>query len=141
VLGDPVNLASRLEGRSKEYGTPIIIGARTAEKVKDRFATLQIDLITVKGKTEPESIYALLGDQQVGDSEGFKTVAALMQDMLACYRNRDWAGAENALQRARSAPDHFSLDAIYGMYDERIQTFRKAPPPDSWDGVYAFDRK
>lgn len=141
VLGDPVNLASRLEGRSKEYGTPIIIGAKTAEKIKDRFAALQIDLITVKGKTEPESIYALLGDQQVADSESFRTVAALMQEMLACYRARDWAGAENALQRARAAPDHFSLDAIYDMYHERIRTFRAAPPPASWDRVYAFDKK
>ncbi|MET0868392.1 MAG: adenylate/guanylate cyclase domain-containing protein, partial [Pseudorhodoplanes sp.] len=150
VLGDSVNLASRLEGRSKEYGTPIIIGAHTAEKLDGRFAALQIDLITVKGKTEPESIYALLGDQTVNDSAGFKTVAdseafrsvsALVRDTLACYRNRDWDGAERALHNAVSAPDHFGLDEIFNTYRERIRTFRETPPPASWDGVYAFDKK
>ncbi len=141
VLGDPVNLASRLEGRSKEYGTPIIIGAKTAEKVNGNFAALQIDLITVKGKKEPESVYALLGDKEVRESEAFKTAATQMQEMLACYRNRDWTGAEAALQRARQAPEHFTLDAVYDMYHERINTFRSAPPPDSWDGVYAFEKK
>jgi len=141
VLGDPVNLASRLEGRSKEYGTPIIIGAKTAEKVNGNFAALQIDLITVKGKTEPESVYALLGDKEVSESQAFKTTAALMQEMLACYRNRDWTGAEQALERARLAPEHFSLDAVYDMYHERIHTFRSAPPPETWDGVYAFEKK
>ncbi len=141
VLGDPVNLASRLEGRSKEYGTPIIIGANTAEKLDGRFATLQIDLITVKGKHEPERVYALLGEQEVVNSEAFKNISALTREMLACYRNRDWDGAEKALQSALSAPDHFGLDEIYNTYRERIRNFRETPPPDSWDGVYAFDKK
>jgi len=97
--------------------------------------------ITVKGKTEPESVYALLGDKEVSESQAFKTTAALMQEMLACYRNRDWTGAEQALERARLAPEHFSLDAVYDMYHERIHTFRSAPPPETWDGVYAFEKK
>src|SRR6202011_1954643 len=56
VLGDTVNLASRLEGQSKEYGFPIIVGSRTALAVKDRFAILELDFIMVKGKKEPEVI-------------------------------------------------------------------------------------
>ncbi|MET0444052.1 MAG: adenylate/guanylate cyclase domain-containing protein [Pseudorhodoplanes sp.] len=141
VLGDAVNLASRLEGRSKEYGTPIIIGAKTAEKLDGRFAILQIDLITVKGKTAPEHVYALLGDKTVADSEAFRSVSTLVRDTLACYRNRDWDGAERALHNAVSAPDHFGLDEIFNTYSERIRTFRETPPPASWDGVYAFDKK
>src|ERR1700759_5176293 len=61
VLGDSVNLASRLEGQSKEYGFPIIVGSRTALAVKDKFAILELDFIMVKGKKEPEVIYAIAG--------------------------------------------------------------------------------
>ena len=109
VLGDAVNLASRLEGQTKTYGIPIIIGARTAEKVNGHFAALQIDLITVKGKQEPESIYALVGDEAVAATENFKSITGLTQEMLHCYRSRDWSGAENALQRAKQAEQTFGL--------------------------------
>jgi adenylate cyclase len=141
VLGDPVNLASRLEGRTKSYGVPIILGARTAEKVNGNFAALQIDLITVKGKTEPESIYALVGDNATAASDGFKSIAELTREMLACYRSRDWAGAENALQRAKQAEQTFGLAGLFELYQSRIEAFRITPPPPSWDGVFAFEDK
>ena len=141
VLGDPVNLASRLEGRTKSYGVPIILGARTAEKVNGSFAALQIDLITVKGKSEPEHIYALLGDKNVAASESFKSIASLTEEMMACYRNRDWDGAENALQRAKQAEQTFGLAGLFEVYQSRIEAFRITPPPAGWDGVFAFDSK
>src|SRR5438876_8522326 len=59
VLGDPVNVASRLEGQTKFYGVPILIGAKTGENAKDKFAVLEIDLVTEKGKTQSETIYTL----------------------------------------------------------------------------------
>src|ERR1700676_401657 len=65
VLGDSVNLASRLEGQSKEYGFPIIVGSRTALAIKDKFAILELDFIMVKGKKEPEVIYAIAGREDV----------------------------------------------------------------------------
>jgi adenylate cyclase len=136
-----VNLASRLEGKTKTYGAPIILGARTAEKVNGRFAALQIDLITVKGKQEPESIYALVGDDTVAASESFKAITGLTAEMLACYRNRDWGGAESALQRAKQAEDTFGLAGVFELYQSRIESFRIDPPPPSWDGVFAFDTK
>ncbi len=141
VLGDPVNLASRLEGQTKTYGVPIIIGSRTAEKVNGHFAALQIDLITVKGKHEPESIYALVGDSNVAASEGFKSITGLTREMLGCYRDRDWSGAENALQRAKQAEQTFGLAGVFELYQSRIEAFRITPPPPSWDGVFAFDTK
>lgn len=141
VLGDSVNLASRLEGRSKSYGTPIILGAKTAEKVRDQFATIQIDFITVKGKTEPESVYALVGDEAVAKSEEFTTFVALVKDMMARYRQRDWSGAELALQRANSLPQTFGLTDVLDLYRARIDAFRVTPPPEQWDGVFAFDTK
>ena len=141
VLGDPVNLASRLEGRSKSYGTPIILGAKTAEKVGHRFATIQIDLITVKGKTEPEHIYALVGDEAVARSNEFTTFTTLVKDMMALYRKRDWSGAETALQRAKVLPQTFGLMDMLDIYQSRIDAFRMTPPPERWDGVFVFDTK
>jgi adenylate cyclase len=141
VLGDPVNLASRLEGRSKSYGTKIILGSSTAEKANGKFATLEIDLITVKGKTEPERIYTLLGDEEIARGDSFKKLAELNARMLDSYRRRDWSGALETLQLCRHAPNNFGLEEIYNLYVARIQTFKETPPPDDWDGVYAFDTK
>ena len=82
VLGDCVNLASRLEGQTKSYGVPIIIGARTSELVSDEFATLPIDLIRVKGKVEPEAIAALVGGRDVLENPAFRRLLPLHSQML-----------------------------------------------------------
>ena len=72
VLGDSVNLASRLEGQSKSYGLPIIVGSRTAQAAKDRFAILELDFIAVKGKKEPEVVYAIIGREEMVNSGRFQ---------------------------------------------------------------------
>ncbi|HVX98866.1 MAG TPA: adenylate/guanylate cyclase domain-containing protein [Pseudorhodoplanes sp.] len=141
VLGDSVNLASRLEGRSKSYGTPIIIGSGTAAKVAGKFATLEIDLITVKGKTEPERIYTVLGDEAIAASSEYRTIRELTERMLAAYRRRDWNSALEALQLARHSRNDFELDEVYALYLARIHDFQKEAPPEDWNGVYAFDTK
>jgi adenylate cyclase len=141
VLGDPVNLASRLEGRSKSYGLPIIIGAATAEKAKPRFAALEIDLITVKGKTQPETIYTILGGEDVRDGEDFRKLHELHEKMLRLYRGRDWTGAWDALQFCKLEKNGFGLDEVYTLYASRIRLFQEQPPADDWDGVHAFDTK
>jgi adenylate cyclase len=141
VLGDSVNLASRLEGRSKTYGTPIIVGSATAEKAKGEFAALELDLITVKGKTEPERIYTILGGSDMAASADFRKLSALNSTMLAAYRKRDWNGALEALQLCRHAPNNFGLDEIYNLYLVRIQSFQDKGPPDDWDGVFAVETK
>ncbi len=86
VLGDSVNLASRLEGQSKEYGFPIIVGSRTALAVKEKFAILELDFIMVKGKKEPEVIYAIAGREDIAQSGRFQRLRNLTIEMLACYR-------------------------------------------------------
>ena len=101
VLGDSVNLASRLEGQSKEYGFPIIAGSKTALAVKDKFAILELDFIMVKGKNEPEVIYAIAGREDVAQSAHFQRLRNLTIEMLACYRSRDWDGALAAIARGR----------------------------------------
>jgi adenylate cyclase len=141
VLGDSVNLASRLEGRSKDYGLPIILGANTAAAAKERFATLEIDLIKVKGKTEPEAVFTVLGRGDVVHSDGFREIAEFNARMLTSFRKQDWDGALAAIEICRKADNGFGLGGLYDVYVERIADFRKAPPPADWDGVFAYETK
>jgi adenylate cyclase len=136
VLGDSVNLASRLEGQSKEYGFPIIVGSRTAMAVKDKFAILELDFIMVKGKKEPEVIYAIAGREDVAQSERFQRLRDLTIDMLACYRSRDWDGALAAIARGRKTDQAQTLARLYDLYEARLLGYKKNPPPDDWNGAY-----
>jgi adenylate cyclase len=138
VLGDSVNLASRLEGQSKEYGFPIIAGSKTALAVKDKFAILELDFIMVKGKKEPEVIYAIAGRQDVTHSAHFQRLRDLTIEMLACYRSRDWDGAIAAIARGRKSEGSDNLNLLYELYEARILSYQKTPPPDDWNGAYAL---
>ena len=138
VFGDSVNLASRLEGQSKEYGFPIIVGSRTALAVKDRFAILELDFIMVKGKKEPEVIYAIAGRQDTAQSGRFQRLRNLTIEMLSCYRNRDWDGALAAIARGRKTDEANSLELLYDLYEARIRGYLKNPPPQDWNGAFAL---
>jgi adenylate cyclase len=138
VLGDSVNLASRLEGQSKEYGFPIIVGSKTALAVKDKFAILELDFIMVKGKKEPEVIYAIAGREDTAQSGRFQRLRNLTIEMLACYRSRDWEGALEAIERGRRSDEGNALELLYNLYEARILGYRKNPPPDDWNGAFAL---
>jgi adenylate cyclase len=138
VLGDSVNLASRLEGQSKEYGFPIIVGSNTALAVKDRFAILELDFIMVKGKKEPEVIYAIAGREDTAQSGRFQRLRNLTIEMLACYRSRDWEGALAAIARGRTSDDAHALQLLYNLYEARIKGYQNSPPPEDWNGAFAL---
>ncbi len=138
VLGDSVNLASRLEGQTKEYGFPIIVGSRTALAAKDRFAILELDFIMVKGKTEPEVIYAIAGREDVMHSGAFQRLRNITIEMLACYRSRDWQGALDAIERGRQSEDADTLEKLFKLYEARIKDFQLDPPPEGWSGAFAL---
>ena len=138
VYGDSVNLASRLEGQSKEYGFPIIVGSKTAMAVKEKFAILELDFIMVKGKKEPEVIYAIAGREDVAQSGRFQRLRNLTIEMLACYRNRDWDGALAAIERGRRSDDGNALSSLYNLYEVRIRSYIETPPPEDWNGAYAL---
>ncbi|ANW04716.1 CHASE2 domain-containing protein [Bradyrhizobium icense] len=138
VFGDSVNLASRLEGQSKEYGFPIIVGSRTALAVKDRFAILELDFIMVKGKKEPEVIYAIAGREDTMQSGRFQRLRNLTIEMLACYRSRDWDGALAAIARGRKTDEANSLELLYNLYEARIRGYLENPPPEDWNGAFAL---
>jgi adenylate cyclase len=138
ALGDSVNLASRLEGQTKEYGFPIIVGSKTAMAAKDKFAILELDFIMVKGKTEPEVIYAIAGREDIAQSARFQRLRNLTIEMLACYRSRDWDGALAAIERGRRTDEAHTLERLYDLYEARILNYQKNPPPDDWSGAYAL---
>ena len=127
VLGDSVNLASRLEGQSKEYGFPIIVGSKTALAVKEKFAILELDFIMVKGKKEPEVIYAIAGREDIAQSGRFQRLRNLTIEMLACYRSRDWDGALAAIERGRKTDDARALELLYNLYEARIRGYQEKP--------------
>lgn len=138
VLGDSVNLASRLEGQSKEYGFPIIIGSKTAMAIKEKFAILELDFIMVKGKKEPEVIYAIAGREDTAQSGRFQRLRNLTIEMLACYRARDWEGALAAIERGRRTDEAHSLELLYNLYEARIRGYIENPPPEDWNGAFAL---
>lgn len=140
VLGDAVNLASRLEGQSKNYGVDIVIGQDSAVTVSNRFAVLQLDLIAVKGKSEAVEIFTVLGDRDLRDSNDFAELAQMHDAMIKAYRGQHWDQVETLLLSLRQNPVR-DLSVLYDMYDERIAAFRKSPPGPDWDGVFVATSK
>jgi adenylate cyclase len=141
VLGDAVNLASRLEGQSKNYGVGIIIGSGTAKAIGERFATLELDKITVKGKTEPETVYTVLGAADVARGEAYLHLREVFGAMLKAYRSQDFDAAEQMILRCREAVQPFGLDRLVDIYTLRIAGFQKEAPPADWNGVFALETK
>ncbi|MBV8535939.1 MAG: adenylate/guanylate cyclase domain-containing protein [Alphaproteobacteria bacterium] len=139
VLGDAVNLASRLEGQSKTYGVSIVIGERTRESLP-AFACLELDLIQVKGKAQAVHIYALLGDEAAAIEPWFQEANDAQEAMLAAYRAQEWERAAAAVERVRRAAAG-RLDGLCDVYVDRIDRFSKAPPPAGWNGVYEAAQK
>ncbi|HXF55167.1 MAG TPA: adenylate/guanylate cyclase domain-containing protein [Hyphomicrobiaceae bacterium] len=139
VIGDGVNLAARLEGQCKTYGVPVIAGESTAEKVPD-LAFLEIDLLSVVGKTTAVRIYALLGDESRRKSEEFVKLKTAHMALLAAYRSRRFDEAERLLPAAR-ALGGAALAKVYDLYGERIRTFQMVPPPPDWDGRAIAEHK
>merc|ERR1711879_1133325 len=122
VLGDAVNLASRLEGQSKTYGVTIVIGESTYKNVTD-LACIELDLIKVKGKTEAVRIFSVLGDDKVAQKPDFTTYAKHHADLLVQYRNQDWAKVREMMVVANKMIDDLKMEhhCLYDLYEERIK--------------------
>ena len=135
VLGDHVNLASRIESLSKNYGLTTVVGQNTVSETQG-FATLEIDLIRVKGKTKPVKIFALLGDAGLESQPLFREVRGHFEKMLASYRAERWDEAEKSLENCRhiTLPD-IDLGVLYELYVSRILSYKINPPVPNWDGV------
>ena len=131
-LGDGVNLAARLEGQSKPYGVKLVVGPQTAELVRDVYQVVELDLIAVKGKTEPARIYTIF---DVADGAG----ELLHKKFLDLYRQGKWDAALNLIKDLKRCWNE-ELNAYYKMMEERIQNL-KFEEPWEWDGVYRATSK
>ena len=138
VLGDAVNLASRLEGQSKTYGVDIVMGEATRATAPS-WAALELDRIAVKGKKEAVRIYALLGDGTEAQSPAFRALVERHDAMLAAYRAQDWEGARAALAACRQCSTR--LAPLYALYEERVAYYATHPPGRDWDGVFVATSK
>ena len=145
VLGDNVNVASRLEGQTKRYGLGILVGERTAALAGDQFALLEVDLVRVKGKAEPERVFTVLGGDGMAGSAEFGRLADAFSGMLKRYREQNWDDAEDLLRAARKADGAGRIAGriagLLDVYQGRIAAFREAPPPKNWDGVFTAETK
>jgi adenylate cyclase len=135
ALGDEVNLASRAEGLSKNYGVTAVMGQNTVAAAPG-FASLEIDLIRVKGKTKPVKIFALLGDAELESQPLFREVRGHFEKMLAAYRGQQWNEAEKALENCRRITlPGIDLGVLYELYVSRILAYKINPPVLNWDGI------
>ncbi|MEJ2535204.1 MAG: adenylate/guanylate cyclase domain-containing protein [Gammaproteobacteria bacterium] len=136
VLGDAVNLGSRLEGLTKAYGVYLLVSEFTREAAPG-FVYRPIDLVRVKGKNEPVAIFDVLGEEK--DVPGEAKARALQHEQaLKLYRHQAWDEAERIW---RDLLEHEPDCLLYQIYLDRLATFRENPPGEDWDGVFTFETK
>lgn len=134
LIGDTVNLASRLESLTKAYAVSILVGEDLAARLPG-FALVELDIIRVVGRDAPERIFALMGPPEMSSDAAFVETRSRMSALLEAYRSRDWAAAEAALETLRGAGTLPGLEGVASVYATRIADFRLNPPADDWDGI------
>lgn len=135
AIGDQVNLASRLEGLNKVYGTSLLISQSTYELSKDRFRARPLDIIRVKGKDKPVNVFELLGKRDQVFDESFEKLLVFFEKGLEAYRYRQWTeGCQYFDAALRIKGD----DMPSRIYLNRCHTLCGNAPPDDWDGVFDF---
>jgi adenylate cyclase len=136
VMGDAVNLASRLEGITKQYGVGIIVGEGT-RKAAGNIVFREVDRVQVKGKEEPVAIFEPIGLEGAVAKPQLDEIK-LWNQALRHYRGQEWDQAEVALLNlTRMAPEC----GLYGKYMERVAHLRRQPPEEGWNGVWKFETK
>lgn len=138
VIGDSVNLASRLEGANKMYGTGILVSERTYELVGGRYTGRELDLITVKGRSEPLKIYELCRPDPAESPAAFTDFLARYHEALDLYRRRRWRDAHTAFKNLLGQRP---VDGPLRLHAERSALYAEHPPPDDWNGVFEMTTK
>ena len=137
-LGDGVNLASRLEGQSKDYGVKIVLGHNTVKGIDDEFFILELDEIAVKGKKEGARIYTVLG--YLKDYEKHLSQLKKHEKFLIDYRNQKFDTCLSTIEKLKEAFNGEMKD-YYSMMEKRCLAYKENPPPENWDGIYRATSK
>jgi adenylate cyclase len=137
VIGDSVNLASRLEGSNKVYGTRTIIAEATYFEVQQAVMARPLDKVLVKGKTEPIVVYELLGLREEADENAHEQ-AATFSRALEHYWRQDWAGAMTLFQEVLRT---HALDHASRLMVDRCVGYQRHPPGSDWNGVHLLTSK
>ena len=136
VMGDAVNLGSRLEGITKQYGVGMIAGESTRELLKKEFVFRELDRVRVKGKEDPVAIYEPVGEEGQVSREDLEEIK-LWNQALRSYRAQDWDKAEVTLMNLQRIKPRY----LYDLYVKRVEHLRKESPGENWDGVTIFETK
>ena len=137
VVGDAVNLASRLEGANKEFGTTILLGMRTEELAREGILTRPVELLRVKGKKHPVQTHELLSMKSTATERDLEA-AALFSLAYGHYQQRNFSKALPDFERTALI---WEGDTLSQLYVGRCRGFLLAPPPADWDGVFVMKRK
>ena len=133
IMGDNVNLASRLESINKQYDTNMMISENTYEQVKNDFICRELDQIRVKGKKKPVRVYELIGLKKDASADQLKVIESYTK-ALELYRKSDFTAAKSAFEAITDDPPS-------KIFANRCAEFLKNPPEEGWDGVYTFNIK
>ena len=138
VIGDSVNLGSRLESANKQYKTRIMISEQTYKQVASQIVVRELDMIVVVGKTEPIKVYELIGLSGGNDESRRDQFLETYSKALVLYRQRDWNAAIEQFEKGlKLKPDDYPCQ----IYIERSRLYQAIPPPDDWNGVFILRSK
>jgi class 3 adenylate cyclase len=137
VIGDTVNLASRLEQVNKQYGSQLLISEETWKMAKDVIDARELDCIRVAGKSEPVRIFELLG-RRGQLNENARQVKEYFEEGLRFYRDRNWERAQAGFEQCLKLNPE---DHPPNVFISRLRHFREHPPSAGWDGVWTFEYK
>ena len=147
AVGATINLGSRIEALNKVYGTQVLITRAVADQLDARFVRRPIDRVLPKGAVHPLDVFELKGMHPDRVGAELADLAVGMDDVQLCdawtgfygrYLSRDWAAAEDALQRFIA---RFGDDTVTRLYATRLSAFKTNPPPADWDGVIRYSEK
>ena len=138
AIGNNVNLAARLEGATKYYGTPVLLAAATVDELKSPAVLRRLDLIQAKGISQPSWVYESLGHHTRGTFPKLASVIKAYETGVDCYQRRDWTGG----------PRHFAERLELALQDrpsriffDRCRYYQTSPPDEAWDGVWIMQEK
>jgi adenylate cyclase len=138
AIGDAVNLASRIEGLTKEYQVELLIGETVANLVREEFHLRSVDLVQVKGKKKPVEVFAVLGEKSTALKLDDKKFLMVYEEGIDCFRRREFVRATELFTEAQKMRPN---DFLCGYFIEGCEEFVENPPDEGWTGVRVMTKK